>query len=182
MLPKSDFLAGLGPSEEALNLTERNGNWSDYPIGRDDLAEVGWLPPQTPLHSDRGCHYTSRACRTALASMGISKSMSRKGNCWDNAPMESWFGHAKDEIPLRGRGSFEEARAAVAGYVDYYNRDRPQPGLGGMTPGREEGVPPGQAADAARGHQPTGKRKRARQRCLARSWMLALFVFPLSTT
>ena len=41
----------------------------------------------------------------------------------------------------------------------------------GHDPGREEGVPPGQAADAARGHRPTGKRKRARQRCLARSWM-----------
>ena len=70
----------------------------------------------------------------ALSSMGISQSMSRKGNCWDNAPMESWFGHAKDEIPLRGCGSFEEVRAAVADYVDYYNRDRPQPGLAGMTP------------------------------------------------
>ena len=40
LLPKSDFLAGLGPSEEALDLTERNGNWSDYPIGRDDLAVI----------------------------------------------------------------------------------------------------------------------------------------------
>ena len=98
------------------------------------LAEVGWLPPQVLLHSDQGCHYTSRAYRMALSSMGISQSMSRKGNCWDNAPMESWFGHAKDEIPLRGCGSFEEVRAAVADYVDYYNRDRPQPGLGGMTP------------------------------------------------
>lgn len=98
------------------------------------LAEVGWLPPQVLLHSDQGCHYTSRAYRMALSSMGIFQSMSRKGNCWDNAPMESWFGHAKDEIPLRGCGSFEEVRAAIADYVDYYNRDRPQPGLGGMTP------------------------------------------------
>ena len=98
------------------------------------LAEVEWLPSQVLLHSDQGCHYTSRPYRSALSLMGISQSMSRKGNCWDNAPMESWFGHAKDEIPLKGCGSFEEARAAIADYVDYYNSDRPQAGLGGMTP------------------------------------------------
>ena len=63
----------------------------------------------------------------------VSQSMSRKGNCWDNAPTESWFGHAKDEIPLSGCGGFEEVRAAISDYIDYYNNVRPQIGLGRMT-------------------------------------------------
>lgn len=67
------------------------------------LAEVGWLPPQVLLHSDQGRRYASRAYSLTLAPMGISQPMSRIGNCcWDNALMELWFGHAKDEIPLRG--------------------------------------------------------------------------------
>lgn len=98
------------------------------------LASLDWLPDQVLLHSDQGCHYASRAYRSSLRSMGIAQSMSRRGNCWDNAPMESWFGHAKDEIPLEGCESFREVRALVADYVDYYNNERPQAGLGGMTP------------------------------------------------
>ena len=100
----------------------------------ESLSEVPWLPDQVVLHSDQGCHYTSRAYRSALAAKEISQSMSRKGNCWDNAPMESWFGHAKDEIPLSGCGGFEEVRAAISDYIDYYNNVRPQIGLGRMTP------------------------------------------------
>ncbi len=98
------------------------------------LASLDWLPDQALLHSDQGCHYASKAYRSSLRAMGMAQSMSRRGNRWDNAPMESWFGHAKDEIPLEGRGSFREVRALVADYVDYYNNERPQAGLGGMTP------------------------------------------------
>lgn len=98
------------------------------------LASLDWLPDQVLLHSDQGCHYASKAYRSSLRAMGMAQSMSRRGNCWDNAPMESWFGHAKDEIPLEGCGSFLEVRALIADYVDYYNNERPQAGLGGMTP------------------------------------------------
>ena len=48
--------------------------------------------------------------------------------------MESWFGHAKDEIPLSGCGGFEEVKAAIADCIDYYNNVRPQIGLGWMVP------------------------------------------------
>jgi transposase InsO family protein len=53
--------------------------------------------PQAGLlhHSDRGCQYTSRIYRQRLEQAGITVSMSRKGNCWDNAPMESFFWHTE---------------------------------------------------------------------------------------
>ncbi len=60
--------------------------------------------------------------------------MSRRGNCWDNAPMESFFGHAKDELHLRRCSTFGEVAAEIEDYVDYYNNWRPQAGLGKMTP------------------------------------------------
>jgi len=60
--------------------------------------------------------------------------MSRRGNCWDNAPMESFFGHAKDELHLRRCSTFGAVFAEIADYIDYYNNWRPQAGLGKMTP------------------------------------------------
>ena len=51
-------------------------------------------------HSDQGGHYTSKRYQDILKSKGISQSMSRRGNCLDNAPIESFFGHMKNEIEL----------------------------------------------------------------------------------
>lgn len=52
------------------------------------------------LHSDQGCHYTSISFRHLLKDKELRQSMSRRGNCWDNAPQESFFGHMKDEVHL----------------------------------------------------------------------------------
>lgn len=52
----------------------------------------------TIVHSDQGCHYTSHAFIAKLKDSEFVQSMSRKGNCWDNAPQESFYGHMKDEI------------------------------------------------------------------------------------
>ena len=52
------------------------------------------------IHSDQGVHYTSPKYQLLLKKQKITQSMSRRGNCWDNAPMESFFGHMKDEIEL----------------------------------------------------------------------------------
>lgn len=60
--------------------------------------------------------------------------MSRRGNCWDNAPMESFFGHAKDELHLRRCSAFADVVSEIEDYIDYYNNWRPQAGLGKMTP------------------------------------------------
>jgi transposase InsO family protein len=88
------------------------------------------------IHSDQGCHYTSVPFRELIGGYGLAQSMSRRGNCWDNAPQESFFGHMKEE--LRGRmeswDSFEKIRADIDDWMDYYNNDRYQFGLGKMSP------------------------------------------------
>lgn len=88
------------------------------------------------IHSDQGCHYTSTSFRDLLEEESISQSMSRRGNCWDNAPQESFFGHMKDEIKkyMKSRESFEEVKALIDDWIDYYNNDRYQTNLHMMSP------------------------------------------------
>ena len=88
------------------------------------------------LHSDQGAHYTSHSFRDLLSEQSLRQSMSRKGNCWDNAPQESFFGHMKDELGIRSRSwsTVDEARAAIDDWIDYYNKDRYQRGLQKMAP------------------------------------------------
>jgi transposase InsO family protein len=93
-------------------------------------------PPGLTHHSDRGVQYACKDYRAILARHGLVQSMSRKGDCWDNAPMESFFGSLKTE--LVHRTSFptrEAARRAVFEYVEaFYNRRRRHSGLGFLTP------------------------------------------------
>ena len=98
------------------------------------LDSVDWLPRTFLLHSDQGCHYTSYEYGKYLSCRDICQSMSRRGNCWDNAPMESFFGHAKDELRLRRCQAFNDVVSEISDYIDYYNNWRPQAGLGKMTP------------------------------------------------
>jgi transposase InsO family protein len=60
--------------------------------------------------------------------------MSRRGNCWDNAPQESFFGHMKDEIYINECTNFAELSAIVDDYMDYYNNERSQWGLAKLSP------------------------------------------------
>lgn len=92
------------------------------------------LSSQTILHSDQGCHYTSTSFRQLLKDKKLRQSMSRRGNCWDNAPQESFFGHMKDEIHLERCESFLSLKAEIADYMDYYNNDRYQWGLAKLSP------------------------------------------------
>ncbi len=87
-------------------------------------------------HSDRGSQYTSGAYRLILEHSGIRASMSRKGNCWDNAAMESFFGSLKEEcIGNTIYASHEEARLALFTYLEvYYNRIRRHSTLGYVSP------------------------------------------------
>jgi putative transposase len=79
------------------------------------------------LHSDQGHQYTSQAYAVLTGQYNITPSMSRRGNCWDNAPMESFFSQLKEEY-LRHlpHPTFEEAHQAIAEYVDFYNYERIQ--------------------------------------------------------
>ncbi len=86
------------------------------------------LDNETIVHSDQGCHYTSYAFIEKLRDADFVQSMSRRGNCWDNAPQESFYGHMKDEIKglILEYSSFDEVAVRVNDWIDYYNNDRGQ--------------------------------------------------------
>ena len=86
------------------------------------------LDDTTVVHSDQGCHYTSKAFIKALSDNKFIQSMSRKGNCWDNAPQESFFGHMKDEIKyeIAMMKTYPEVKTKIDDWIDYYNNDRYQ--------------------------------------------------------
>lgn len=94
------------------------------------------LDNETIVHSDQGCHYTSNAFIQKLKDENFVQSMSRKGNCWDNSPQESFFGHMKDEIMyyVEKREHFEEICFLVDDWMDYYNNERYQKGLLKLSP------------------------------------------------
>lgn len=92
------------------------------------------LNPDTTLHSDQGAHYTSKEYQKLLKSKKINQSMSRRGNCWDNAPQESFFGHMKDEVKFDELPTIIAVKKAVKDYMNYYNNFRPQWGLAKLTP------------------------------------------------
>ncbi len=79
------------------------------------------------LHSDQGHQYTSHAYYVLTQQYNIAPSMSRRANCWDNAPMENFFGHLKEEalrhIPIP---TFEEAKQIVDEYIHFFNHERIQ--------------------------------------------------------
>jgi putative transposase len=93
-------------------------------------------PRGTLIHSDRGSQYCSKEYQKLLTRYGFICSMSRKGNCWDNAPMEAFWGKLKYEWLHEQRfKTREEARAAVFEYVEiFYNRQRLHATNGYLTP------------------------------------------------
>lgn len=90
---------------------------------------------KTLIHSDQGIHYTSIKFQTLLKNEESRQSMSRRGNCWDNAPQESFFGHMKDELnKLAKIDTFAELLLLIDDYMDYYNNDRYQWNLAKLSP------------------------------------------------
>ena len=94
------------------------------------------LDTEVLIHSDQGCHYTSVRFRELINSYQLRQSMSRRGNCWDNAPQESFFGHMKDELADRIENwqNIDDIRADIDDWIDYYNNDRGQWNLGKLSP------------------------------------------------
>ena len=88
-------------------------------------TEVRTCSPGLMFHSDQGCQYTSRKFQQELMHHGILQSMSRRGQCWDNAPTERFFGTLKSEwVPRGGYGVVEEAKIDMRRFFLYYNRTR----------------------------------------------------------
>ena len=94
----------------------------------------GELKTDALLHSDQGSHYTSFKFIAVLKNAEIRRSMSRRANCWDNAPQESFFGHMKDEIDISECVTHEQITAVIDDWIDYYNNDRYQWDLAKLAP------------------------------------------------
>ena len=102
--------------------------------------EARGKPKGLMFHSDQGMHYTSRKFRQQLWKYQITQSMSRRGNCWDNAPMERFFRSLKTEwMPKYGYASFTEAKFSITDYiVGYYSQTRPHKHNLGQSPNAVE--------------------------------------------
>lgn len=104
---------------------------------KNAIMSTDFAPNELMFHSDQGSQYASEAFTSLLKMYGIVQSMSRKGQCWDNAPMESFFGSLKmeweDDYP-----PFEvldDARAALFEYIEiFYNRIRLHSSIGYLAP------------------------------------------------
>ena len=92
------------------------------------------LTAETLIHSDQGVHYTSIQFIRLIKDSEIRQSMSRRANCWDNAPQESFYGHMKDEIDISQCLTFDDIYQVISSWTDYYNNDRYQWDLARLSP------------------------------------------------
>jgi transposase InsO family protein len=92
------------------------------------------LTSETLINSDQGAHYTSIKFIRLVKDSALRQSMSRKANCWDNAPQESFYGHMKDEIDISRCTTFGEIHQVVSDWTDYYNNERHQWDLARLAP------------------------------------------------
>ena len=116
-----------------------NGQANDAESGDGALKQAAGRarPPRgVILHSDRGVQYACKSYRNLSSRLGFVQSMSRKGDCWDNAPMESFFGTLKTELVYHeDYKTRAEARLSIFDYIEtFYNNIRLQERLGYLSP------------------------------------------------
>lgn len=118
----------------AYDIAEEDG----FPLVKKTLLKLFKMPlaENCILHTDQGFQYTERKYCDMLKRRGIVQSMSRRGNCWDNVPIEIFFGHLKTELIylLNGKLSCNEICRRIEDYIDFYNNERIQAKLEGMSP------------------------------------------------
>jgi len=92
----------------------------------DTLRNMPPVYENAMIHSDQGFHYTNPQYIETVETLGMIQSMSAKGMCIDNAPIESFFGHLKDELEYKSCRSYKELYSKVDEYMRYYNNERKQ--------------------------------------------------------
>ena len=110
-----------------VNLTNLAINKAIGRLTKDQLKKL-------MIHSDQGMHFTHHSYRNILESNGVTQSMSRRGNCLDNAPIETFFGIIKDQLDLKGCNDFRALKKMITKEIRYYNYERPQIGLNKKPP------------------------------------------------
>lgn len=119
---------------KCIDLTISESN--DLNLVLMSLKQISFYPltEDSILHSDQGALYLTDAFQNKVTGIGMKQSMSKRGNCWDNAPQESFFGHMKDEVDYKSCKTIEELKTLMGSYKDYYNNERHQWNLNRMTP------------------------------------------------
>lgn len=107
---------------------------NDLNLALDTLEKISNAVDGAIFHSDQGILYLNDTFQSKLKELGYLQSMSKRGNCWDNAPKESQYGHMKDEVSFSTVQTFDELKDVIDDYYDYYNNERPQWTRNKMTP------------------------------------------------
>ena len=99
---------------------------NDIELAKETLRQADRYPCKDGgiFHSDQGSIYLADEFQAEVERLGMRQSMSRRGNCWDNAPQESFFGHFKDECGYAGCKDIEELKQCITDYSFYYNNER----------------------------------------------------------
>ncbi len=113
---------------------------NDLQLALDTLEAMDSHPAKSGaiLHSDQGLLYMTDDFQAAVIERDLQQSMSRRGNCWDNAVQESFFGHFKDECTYEKCKTLEELQKCIDEYSHYYNNERGMWDRGRMTPAEYE--------------------------------------------
>jgi putative transposase len=93
-----------------------------------------FFSPGGLIHSDQGLHYTNPSFIKTIKNLKLEQSMSGKGNCIDNAPIETFFGHMKDELEYDNCRTFDQMSSKIEEYMRYYNHERKQWARNKMAP------------------------------------------------
>ena len=109
---------------------------NDLALGLETLTKLSEIPgmEQALFHSDQGILYLTDEFQNRVREMGMRQSMSKRGNCWDNSPQESFFGHFKDEVAYEDCTEYEDLKKLIESYSEYYNNARCQWTRNRMTP------------------------------------------------
>lgn len=123
-------------SRKVVGWNLRSDMTTELVMGAFEMACINRKPKEGVIfHSDRGSQYASQIFREALQEKGFTQSMSRRGNCWDNAPSEAFFARFKEEGCDKVFEDYWEARMTIFEYIEcYYNRRRLHSTLGYLSP------------------------------------------------
>ena len=136
-LNRTEYLSCVKDAVSGRVVSHITSSGNDLNLAMDTIDTLD--PSEDAIfHSDQGSLYFNNLFQNRIKELGYSQSMSRRGNCWDNASQESFFGHMKDECDLSGCSTPEEVKEMIDDYVYYYNNERPQWTRNKMTPAEYE--------------------------------------------
>lgn len=132
-LNRTEYLSCVKDAVSGRVVSHITSSGNDLNLAMDTIDTLD--PSEDAIfHSDQGSLYFNDLFQNRIKELGYRQSMSGRGNCWDNASQESFFGHMKDECDLSGCSTPEEVKKMIDNYVYYYNNERPQWTRNKMTP------------------------------------------------